>query len=394
MPSIPTRGNSKSLPAGDASWRSPQTAAVGPLDLGDTGALKALGILAIVLHNFYHKLPNTPRENEFDFNPQRFQDFIQSVVDPRQSFQALFSSFGHFGVELFIFLSAYGLASKYWEISSWSGFVWARIKKLYPMFLLALGLWLLLKVGETRGNFPQFLLRTGDDLLLTTLAVINLVPGYDLPPVGPWWFLPFIVQFYCLWQALAAFSRRFGVRGLLALSIAALLITMAFQARLNQTWAINLLETPLGHMPEICLGIACARFGVRVGPASALAAAVIFVLGNVWAILWPLTFICALVMLLYLYRLTAGLFRGRRIIESIALISMPLFFVNGFLRGPFLSLVAHYNNRWYVALLTGLVFAVFSMGVAYALLIAEGRLQSLSGGRGLRRGQSEPASPS
>lgn len=377
MPSIPIGENSRSL-------------RVCPLDLRDTSALKALGILAIVLHNFYHKLPNTPRENEFDFNPQRWQDFFYSVVDPRQSLQSLFSSFGHFGVELFIFLSAYGLASKYWVRSSWGGFVWDRIKKLYPMFLLALGLWLLLKAVQTGSNFPEFLQQTADDLLLTIAGVINLVPGYGLPPVGPWWFLPFILQFYCLWFVLAAFSQRYGVRGLLILSVACLAVTITFQSPLNQSSGLNLLETPLGHMPEICLGIAYARFGTRVGPASALAATAVFVLGNVWALFWPLTFLCALVMLLYLYQFFSGAVRERRVLETIALVSMPLFFVNGFLRGPFLELVARYDNQWYVALLTGLIFTLFSIGVAYPLLVLERRLQSLSGGRGVPGPQSEP----
>jgi len=110
-----------------------------PLDLKDTVVLRGLGILAIVLHNLYHSIPKAVLEMEFGFDRERFPRFLATVGDPRQTFQTLFSYFGHFGVQVFIFLSAYGLALKYWQTPSWSGFVWSRIRKIYPMWFLALG---------------------------------------------------------------------------------------------------------------------------------------------------------------------------------------------------------------------------------------------------------------
>jgi peptidoglycan/LPS O-acetylase OafA/YrhL len=344
------------------------------LDLRDTAALKALGILAIVLHNFYHKLPGTPRENEFDFDPERFQRFLSSVTDPHQAVQSFFSAFGHLGVQIFIFLSAYGLALKYWSIPGWGRFVWSRIKKIYPTYFLALALWLTVNLVETGlGGFPEFLRRTGDNLVLTTLALIDLIPGYHLPPVGPWWFLPFIIQFYCIWGLLAAFSRRFRVIGLIMLSAAALAILLAFQVPLSEKWAINLLETPVGHLSELCLGVACARFGVRIGPAAALLAAVLFIGGNIEALLWPFTFLSALVLMLYAYHLTGGVLRGRRALEWIAEVSMPVFFINGFLRAPFVAVAARFD-RWYIDLLLGPCVVVASLAVGYLLMLVEERL--------------------
>jgi peptidoglycan/LPS O-acetylase OafA/YrhL len=346
-----------------------------PLDLRDTDALKGVGILAIVLHNFYHSLPHAVMENEFAFVPRHFQRFLGTVVDPRQTFQTLFSYLGHFGVQLFIFLSAYGLALKYWRTPSWGGFVWSRIRKLYPMFFLAVGLWLLLRIIEYGTEFPAFLWTQADELVLTTLAVINLVPGYGLPPVGPWWFLPFIVQFYVLWPALAALTRRTGSTGLVILAVVCVGVTALLSPLLVHKWAIDLVETPVGHMPELCLGIAAARYGVRVGLLSALVALVLFIMGNMYAQVWPLTFVSALVILLYGYQLTGQFFRGTRFIGLIAAVSMPLFFVNGFLRSPFRLLAIHFD-RWYVTLVTGLAFAVFSVAVAYGLLKLEQRLRS------------------
>ena len=350
-----------------------QNAVAPPYGLRDTSALKTIGILAIVLHNFYHSLPGAVIENEFVLVPGHFQRFLNTVVDPRQTFQTLFSYLGHFGVQLFIFLSAYGLALKYWNTPSWSGFVRSRVRKLYPMFFLAVGLWLLLRVIEYRAGFPAFLWDELDELVLTTLGIITLVPGYGLPPVGPWWFLPFIVQFYCLWPALAAFARRTGPAGLLLLSTICVAVTTLFGPILIHNWAINLVETPIGHMPELCLGVAMARYGVRIGLLGAVAAAVIFLLGNLYASAWPLSFVSMLVVLLWGYQLTAGAVRKTRAIDFIADVSMPLFFINGFMRSPFRRLAIHFN-QWYVTLVAGLLFAVFCIAVAYGMLKLERRL--------------------
>jgi hypothetical protein len=136
---------------------------------------------------------------------------------------------------------------------------------------------------------------------------------------------------------------------------------------------IDLVETPVGHMPEICLGVAYARYGIRVGALSALAAAGVFLLGNVQAAFWPLTFVSALVMLLFAYQIVAPVIRPLGLIRFVADISMPLFFVNGFMRSPFRR-IAIYFDRWYVTLLAGLAEALFSIAVAYGMLKLEQRI--------------------
>ncbi|HEY3707185.1 MAG TPA: hypothetical protein VGL22_19145, partial [Terracidiphilus sp.] len=78
------------------------------LDHCDTAVLKGLAILAIVFHNFFH-LISPVRQNEFVFHPGLFAVFLQTVRQPSLAIQAFFSFFGHFGVAVFIFLSAYGL---------------------------------------------------------------------------------------------------------------------------------------------------------------------------------------------------------------------------------------------------------------------------------------------
>ena len=74
---------------------------------------RAYAIIAIFLHNYIHWLPNTPQENEFEFDVIRHWDFIHSIESGNDIFINLLSYLGHLGVPVFVFLSGYGLAQKY-----------------------------------------------------------------------------------------------------------------------------------------------------------------------------------------------------------------------------------------------------------------------------------------
>jgi peptidoglycan/LPS O-acetylase OafA/YrhL len=347
-----------------------------PLDLRDGSVLRGIAILAIALHNYFHRLPGTPHYNEFEFDPAWFRDFLSAAQDPHHTVQASLSYFGHFGVQLFIFLSAYGLAVKYWNTPSWSRFVWSRLRKIYPTWFLAVGLYLLVLIAT--GGITTFLREGGGKLLLlTSTGLFTLMPGYGYPPVGPWWFLSFILQFYCIWSLLATFSRRFGAVGLVVLSVLSTGIWVAFPVKLSGYGSLRFLQTPLGHLPEISLGIAYARFGLRVGPVIALAAAFFFMLGNRWEWFWPLTYISALVLLLYAYQKSSSVLRRSKVLAWIGQISMPLFFVHGFLRKPFLALGR--SGPWYVEIAAGLGFAILSLTAAYILWLLDRELRGWLG---------------
>src|SRR5579862_1120412 len=113
------------------------------LDRRDTAVLKGLAITAIVLHNYFH-LVSRVDQNEFTFDPGRFRVLLQMAPHPEMAIQAFFSFFGHFGVQIFVFLSAYGLSKSCWDRPEpWATFVWGRVKKLYPMFGLVVLPWII-----------------------------------------------------------------------------------------------------------------------------------------------------------------------------------------------------------------------------------------------------------
>ena len=147
------------------------------IDARDSATLKGIAILAIVLHNYFH-LISAVKEDEFSFDPARFHSLLGTIREPTEAIQALFSYFGHYGVQIFIFISAYGLALKYWDTRhSRMAFVRQRMKKLYPMFLSAIYWWplfLILLAGPS-GAVEILRVRFGS-LLLTLAGIENLLP--------------------------------------------------------------------------------------------------------------------------------------------------------------------------------------------------------------------------
>jgi peptidoglycan/LPS O-acetylase OafA/YrhL len=340
-------------------------------DVSDTLTLKGIAIACIALHNYYHLL-SPVKENEFEFNPPRFAIFLQTMHDPRQQVQAFFSFFGHYGVQIFIFLSAYGLALRYWDTpESWGEFFRSRVKKIYPMFLLAmLACVLYLEIS----NPLDMICRNFVGFALTLLGIENLIPGFGLPPVGPWWFLPFIMQFYAIWPVLKRLVARFGAYALIALSSGSLALIYLVNETLVAHWSINLKETPLGHMPSICLGIFAARYRWLPGRAAGLLGAALMIAGNAYHALWPLSSGGALLLALWLYQLAAPWLKRRAALTHLGIISMPLFMVNGFVRAPFLEIAL--RQPWSYQLILGICSLAFSILVAQVLQTSEETLRS------------------
>jgi peptidoglycan/LPS O-acetylase OafA/YrhL len=277
-------------------------------------------------------------------------------------------------------LSAYGLAIAHWQPPNYRQFLWSRNRKIYPTWFIVVGLYLAFELTR-RG--PDWLLRVLNehalDLVLTTLGVATLLPGYNFEPVGPWWFLPYIMQVYVLWPLLAVFARRFGGTGLVV----------------SQCWApgcggvprapaggtrhpalVHARRALAGHLP----GDFLRTFRCPCRALERRGSAVFFALGNHYRWFWPVSFIGALVLMLYTYQHTSSWLRKSRFLAWVGGISMPLFFVNGFLRPPFWTLAA--SGAWYAELGAAVCFTAFSVAVAF--LVA--RLARRIGAPDSRRG--------
>jgi peptidoglycan/LPS O-acetylase OafA/YrhL len=302
------------------------------LDKKDTTILKALAILAIVFHNFFHIVVKV-HENEFDFNPNRFGVFLHAVVHPSLTIQALFAFYGHFGVQIFIFLSAYGLAKSHWDDKSpWTSFMWTRAKKLYPMFALAVLFWAVLAAIQI--GALSLISDAGPGILLMLAAVANVVPGLGLPPIGPWWFIPFIMQAYALFYLLRALTRRFGWPALVVLSIGCFLITR-FANPILAHWSVTLAMTPIARMRVLCFGILAARYPIRVNKFLAIPAFVMLIMGSQYHALAPLISLSSVFASLWIYGKLRPILRNSLALEKIGEYSLAIFLLNGVVRVPF-----------------------------------------------------------
>jgi len=330
------------------------------LDHRDSTILKGLAIVAIVLHNFFHFV-SPAQQNEFVFHPGAFDVFLQELRRPSHSIQAFFSFFGHFGVQIFIFLSAYGLAKSHWEDqSSWTQFMWGRIKKLYPTFLLIIVPWVF---AMAVWGGPYRLIRDILPSIAATILGVSTLVGFDLPPVGPWWFIPFIMQFYAIWFLLRWVTRRFGWRGLLAVAAAGVVVTYVLSPLLAHR-TINLLTTPVGRLPTICFGIVAARYRVRISGMVAAAGIAILVLGSIYPAGFLFTPFAALLALLWGYICVRDVVLRSGILLRIGEISMLIFLLNAIVRNQLVRYAISPGQQLYWGFLSA------ALSIAISNLIA------------------------
>ena len=327
----------------------------------DSTVLKALAILAIVLHNFFHAV-SPARQNEFRFHPGAFQIFLHEVSQPSHAVQAFFSFFGHLGVQVFIFLSAFGLAKSHWDdTSSWRQFMWGRIRKLYPTILLIVTPW---ACSTALWMGPHRMLKEVAPGLVAMLLGLSTLIGFGLPPVGPWWFIPYIMQFYAMWLLLRWVAKRFGWQGLVLLAAGCALLAQLTDPALAYR-SIDLLTTPIGRMPAICLGIAAARYRIRISGALAAAGVAALILGNVYSAAFPLSFVGVLLVSLWLYMRLRDVLGKSRLLVRIGECSMLIFLLNAIVRNRLLGYATSPASQ----LFWGFLSAALSIAISHVIAL-------------------------
>ena len=339
------------------------------LDRAAATRLKGLAITAIVFHNFFHLIFSKTRENEINFATRRFKYFLTDfATTPAEWIQSVFAYFGHFGVQVFIFLAAYGLTISYPDAGLRSGFLLSRIKKLFPIIVMSILSWILL-MGLVRAGIPGplgMLEKHFKDIMLLLLGLYTVVPGNAYPMVGPWWFIPFIVQFYFCWALAGKFITGASRNALLVMIMAGVFINYTLTPFVESNLAVNLLLTPMGHLPEIFLGVYFARYGVSTSLLLMFSSLAGLVLSGIYHWMWPIHHLSALVVFLILavrFRIGQGGWFGQRV-HWLGRYSLPIFLVNGFLRGPFVT-AANEAKMWGMDLAMGFSFFCFACLAAF-----------------------------
>lgn len=171
------------------------------LSRGECQALKGLAIVMIVLHNLCHWTRLSGGTNEYFFRRGASNYLVAHLQHVGwDTPYIVLSQVGQFGVQIFLFLSAYGLVLKYEQGRGVGTGRWAFISEHY------LKLWRLMIIGLVAALTLGSLL---DANCLTTpehwwpmaLMVGNLLPDPEsnIFP-GPYWYLGLTVEVYVIYR--------------------------------------------------------------------------------------------------------------------------------------------------------------------------------------------------
>lgn len=175
----------------------------------ECSALRGIAILAIMLHNYCHWLRLAVKENEYTFSSLNNSRLIEALTHPDWNLPVhLLSYFGHYGVPVFLFLSGYGLVTKYEKASPdasqgekglpWMG--WARYHYLKLFRIMIVGYVLFLMVDFMTSGPHHY---ASSDVVAQLLMVNNLMPQPDkIIWPGPFWFFGLMMQLYIVYRLL------------------------------------------------------------------------------------------------------------------------------------------------------------------------------------------------
>ena len=306
------------------------------LDRDDTAVLKALAMLLIVAHNFFHLVPPSPVENEFAFGSAKgiWQAIAICVQFPGEIFHVLLAFFGHYGVVIFIFLSGYGLTRKLvvenpltreWH-SAWN-IVERQVMKMVCLIMvgaLLVFVWRFVTMGA------EFSLTYEVNELLKLLTFTNnLRPDSLWGFVSVWWFFALIVQLYLLFP-LMVWGLRHNPTFTTVLTLAGL--------GAAQVWGpvfhgVTLYATSLSHAVIFLTGIWLGQ-GKRL-PGNILPWAwCVLLLSQFVSILFPVSFLALLFCTLDLWQRYGRRLFGKRCLVWFGGMSSFVFLVHGWLRHP------------------------------------------------------------
>lgn len=202
-----------SCSTGDAPRRAALTAGLDDKDnkmdksllsLSESKALRGIAILGIILHNYCHFLGFAVKENEYTFTAAKPVQLLDRIMSLNHDlFVHVMSFFGHYGVPVFLFISGYGLVSKYEHKAGRPvpalPFIGCHYAKLLRLMLLGYVAFAAVSMLMPHGYHGYTVGRVVAQLLM----YINLLPDPDhIIKPGPYWFFGLMLQLYIVYRLL------------------------------------------------------------------------------------------------------------------------------------------------------------------------------------------------
>ena len=263
----------------------------------ECSAMRGLAIIGIFLHNYCHWLGFAVKENEYTFTMSKASNLMQALAQPDLNLPIhLVSFFGHYGVPVFLFLSAYGLVMKYEKRGALSPkqtnvvpFLKHHYVKLFKMMIVGFVAFTMVD-AITPGSHKYHVM----DILGQMFMFNNMMPDPDhvIWP-GPYWFFGLMMQLYIVYRLLL--WRKGDVYALLLIAVC-----WAMQAFCDPEGdTLNRVRYNfMGGVLPFCAGLLYARHGkklthgVRMTLMVISVVAVFFFSFNFQTWLWVPLFVC------------------------------------------------------------------------------------------------------
>lgn len=225
--------------------------------------MRGLAIIGIFLHNYCHWLGFAVKENEYTFTMSKASDLMQALAHPDLNLPIhLVSFFGHYGVPVFLFLSAYGLVMKYEKRGALSPkqtnvvpFLKHHYVKLFKMMIVGFVAFTVVD-AMTPGSWHYTVTQ-----ILAQLCMVNNVlpdPDHQIWP-GPYWFFGLMLQLYIVYRLVLA--RRPWTYTVVLMAVCVLLqMVMEPDSDAMNRYRYNF----MGGMLPFGLGLLYARYGHRL----------------------------------------------------------------------------------------------------------------------------------
>ncbi len=229
------------------------------LTRSECNALRGLAILGIFLHNYCHWLNPVVKENEYQY----FQHNVDWLAQVSAHIDALYpmhllSFFGHYGVPVFLFLSAFGLERKYGSSSETApagSFVRYHFLKLFKMMIVGFICFILVD-AITPGRWHYTVAQ-----IVGQLAMVNNLypsPDHNIWP-GPFWFFGLMLQLYIVYRLLL-YRRHWGWTVALMVVCTGVQLFLDPEGEPLNRWRYNF----MGGMLPFGLGLLFARYGEKI----------------------------------------------------------------------------------------------------------------------------------
>ena len=333
----------------------------------DTNIFKAIGILLIVFHNYFHWVAPNTGENEFYFSFRFIQNLFTGLINtPFETINLLFSYFGHYGVQIFIFISGVGLAmSMIKKPTKFRPYILRRLKAIYAMLIVAIVFYYIALI-ITENHFLN--ISNWRAFLWKALLIHTFLPKQALSLNGPWWFFGLIFQLYLFFPLLFKIIKKYNLNGFIAICLFSFVCTYVERFIFHLPHGVFWMANSVAHLPEFAFGLYIAmNRDKKIHTWIFISASIVFLLGNLNTGFFPLSFLSITIILYFLIsKLIVAINKSqwiKKILLNIGTLSMAIFIIHGFFRYCF---IPHFSTNWYDKIIGALLFFI----TIYAISIA------------------------